>query len=164
MKRASALLVDMAGVFDLEVLWEGCSVMWLVHQLLVDLLLWPIFECGVSWSCDWPCGLGLWWGSTVRYWSLMDLQQVCSAPPSSTIPFPSSSLSYFHCISNTPLFILVPLVSSFIPAFPVSLISIPMSPWSSHLSHIVLSHSCLALFHFSTFVPSPWLSQANPAV
>ena len=104
-------------------------------------------------------------GHVVRYQSPMNLQQVCSTLPSSTIPFPSSSLSYFCCISDTPLFVPVPLVSSFVPAFPVSLISIPISQWSSHLLHIVLlPHSCLSLFHASTFVPSPWLSQANSAV
>ena len=67
----------------------------------------------------------------------MDLQQVHSAPPSSTIPFLSSSPSYSHHIFDIPPFVPVPLVSSFVPAFPVSLISVPMSPWSSCLSHIV---------------------------
>ena len=57
-----------------------------------------------------------------------------------------------HPISITSLtllhFVPVPLVSSFIPAFPVSLISISMSPRSSHLLHIVfLPCSCLSLFH-----------------
>ena len=100
----------------------------------------------------------------VRYQSPMDLQQVHSALPSSAIPFLFSSPSYFCHIPNTSPFIPVPLVSSFIPMFPVSLISVPMSLWSSHLSHIVfLPHSCLSLFHTSTFVPSPWLSQADPA-
>ena len=83
----------------------------------------------------------------VRYWSLMNLWQVCSTPPSSAIPFPSSSPSYFHHISNTPPFVPVPLVSSFIPTFPVSLLSVSMSPWSSCLSHIVfLPCSCFPCF------------------
>ena len=73
----------------------------------------------------------------VRYWSPMDLWQVHSTLPSSAIPFPSSSPSYFCHISNTPPFVPVPLVSSFIPAFPVSSLSVPMSPWSSHLSHML---------------------------
>ena len=100
----------------------------------------------------------------VRYWSPMNLRQVHSTPPSSAIPIPSSSPFYFHHISDTPLFVPVPLVSSSIPAFHVSLISVPMSPWSSRLSHIVfLPHSYLSLFPTSTFVPSPWPSQADPA-
>ena len=87
-----------------------------------------------------------------------------STPPSSTISFPSSSMSYFHHIFDTPPFVPVPLVSPFIPTFPVSLLSVSMSPWSSCLLCIVfLPHSCLSLFHASTFVPSPWPSQADPA-
>ena len=88
----------------------------------------------------------------VRYRSPMNLWQVYPAPSSSATPFPSYSLSYFHHISNTPPFIPVPLVSPFVPMSPVSLISISMSLWSSCLSHIVSSpHSCLSLFHASTF-------------
>ena len=43
--------------------------------------------------------------------------------------------SYFHHISDTPPFVPVPLVSPFVLMFPVSLISISMPLWSSHLLH-----------------------------
>ena len=103
------------------------------------------------------CSLRFW--HLVRYQSPMNLQQVHPTPSSSTIPFPFQSPFYFHHISDTPPFIPVPLVSPFIPTFPVSLISVSMSLWSSHLSHIVSSpRSCFSLFHTSTFVPSPWPS------
>ena len=103
-------------------------------------------------STEWKGGHPL-TSPPVRYHSPMDLQQVGSAPPSSTIPFPSSSPSYFHHISDTPPFVPVPLVSSFVPPFYVSLISVPMSPWSSCLLHIVfLPHSCLSVrYHISYF-------------
>ena len=117
--------------------WPRRVQVWLVCPPLHFFPLWPGFKHRLSWSCDWPCGLGLWWGSTVRYWSLMNLWQVHSTLPSSAIPFPFLSPSYFHHISDTPPFIPVPLVSSFVPIFPVSLVSIPMPPWSSCLSHIV---------------------------
>ena len=60
--------------------------------------------------------------------------------------------SYFHHISDTPPLVPVPLVSPFIPMSPVSLISVPMPLWSSRLSHkFSPPHSCLLLFHASTF-------------
>ena len=90
--------------------------------------------------------------AVVRYWSPMDLWQVHPALSSPTTPFRPKVCSYFCYISNTPPFIPVPLVSPFVPMFPVSLISVSMSLWSSHLLHIVFSpHSCLSLFHASTF-------------
>ena len=48
------------------------------------------------------------------------------APPSSTIPSVPKVCSYFRHISNTPPFVPVPLVSPFVPMFPVSLISVSM--------------------------------------
>ena len=91
-------------------------------------------------------------GQHARYRSPMDLWQVCPTPSSSTTPSVPKSVSYFHYISNTPPFVPVPLVSPFVPMFPVSLISVSMSLWSSCLSHIVFSpRSCLSLFHTSTF-------------
>ena len=100
----------------------------------------------------------------VRYQSLMDLQQVHSTLSSSATTLPSQSLFYFHHISDTPPFVPAPLVSSFIPMFPVSLISISMSLWSSHLLHIVFSPvPVFPCFTLVPFVPSPWPSQANPA-
>ena len=90
-------------------------------------------------------------GPVLDIGSLMDLQQVHPAPPFSAIPFPSSSPFYFHHISDTPPFVPVPLVFILCPCIPVSLISVPMSPWSSHPSHIVLlPHSCFPCF---TLVP-----------
>ena len=95
--------------------------------------------------------------------SPMDLWQVCPMLPLlcytfsvlKSILFPSH-LQHFSICPCSPCFILCSCI-------PVSLISIPMSPWSSHPSHIVLlPHSCF-LFHTSTFVSSPWLSQADPA-
>ena len=60
--------------------------------------------------------------------------------------------SYFCHISNTPPFVPVPLVSPFVPMFPVSLISVSMPLWSSCLSLSFLPPcSCLPLFHTSTF-------------
>ena len=47
-------------------------------------------------------------------------------PPSSAIPSVPKVHSYFHHISNTPPFVPVPLVSPFVPMFPVSLISVSM--------------------------------------
>ena len=122
-------------------------------------------DLGVGWNLEQQkCELGCPLTPNVRYRSPMDLQQVCPAPSSSTTPFPSQSLFYFHHISNTPLFIPVPLVSPFVPMFPVSLISISMSLWSSHLSHIVFSPiPVFPCFMLVPFVPSPWPSQANPA-
>ena len=52
--------------------------------------------------------------------------KVCPTLPSSTIPSIPKVHSYFHHISDTPPFIPVPLVSPFIPMFPVSLIFISM--------------------------------------
>ena len=65
-----------------------------------------------------------WSNQPVRYRSPMDLQQVHPALPSSTIPSVPKVCSYFCHISNTPPFIPVPLVSPFVPMFPVSLISV----------------------------------------
>ena len=103
-------------------------------------------------------------------WVLLDTDhrlisnKVHPALPSSAIPSVPRVRSYFRHISNTPPFIPVPLVSPFVPMFPVSLISVSMPLWSSHLSYKFSPPcSCLPLFHTSTFVPSPWPSQANPA-
>ena len=52
--------------------------------------------------------------------------KVCPTPPSSAIPSVLKVRSYFCHISDTPLFVPVPLVSPFIPMFPVSLISVSM--------------------------------------
>ena len=71
----------------------------------------------------------------VRYQSPMDLRQVRPTPSSSAIPSVPKVRSYFCHISDTPPFVPVPLVSPFIPMFPVSLISVSMSLWSSRLSH-----------------------------
>ena len=99
----------------------------------------------------------------VRYRSLMDLQQVCPSPSSSAIPSVPKVRSYFHHISNTPLFVPVPLVSPFVPMFPVSLISISMPLWSSRLSHSFLPPiPVFPCFMLVPFVSSPWPSQANP--
>ena len=54
------------------------------------------------------------------------LRKPHTAPPSSTIPSVPKVHSYFCHISNTPPFVPVPLVSPFIPMFPVSLISVSM--------------------------------------
>ena len=131
---------------------------------------WLLSACCPIFGCNLVCQRNLRWLSghlsseASRWWvrghgcMLLDIDHRWISNKSillclpSTIPFPSSSLSYFCHISNTPPFIPVLLVSSFIPMFPVSLVSIPMSPWSSRLSHIVsLHHSCLSLFHASTF-------------
>ena len=65
-------------------------------------------------------------GMLVRYQSLMDLRQVRPALPSSAIPSIPKVCSYFHHISDTPPFVPVPLVSPFVPMFPVSPISVSM--------------------------------------
>ena len=44
---------------------------------------------------------------------------------------------YFHPISDNPPFVLVSPFFTVCPYLPVSLISVPMLPWSSCLSHIV---------------------------
>ena len=62
----------------------------------------------------------------VRYQSPMHLQQVRPTPPFSAIPSIPKVRSYLRHISDTPLFVPVPLVSPFVPMFPVSLISISM--------------------------------------
>ena len=54
--------------------------------------------------------------------------KVCPTLPSSAIPSVPKVHSYFHHISDTPPFVLVPLVSPFVPMFPVSLISVSMPP------------------------------------
>ena len=58
--------------------------------------------------------------SSVKYQSLMNLQQVCSTPSSSAIPFLFQSPSYFHHISDTPPFIPVPpclILRPYVPCF-----------------------------------------------
>ena len=78
--------------------------------------------------------------------------KVHPALPSSAIPSVPKICSYFCHISDTPPFVPVPLVSPFFPMFPVSLISVSMPLWSSCLSHkFSPPHSCLPLFHASTF-------------
>ena len=62
----------------------------------------------------------------VRYRSPMHLQQVHPALPFSTIPSVPKVRSYLCHISDTPPFVPVPLVSPFVPMFPVSLISSSM--------------------------------------
>ena len=95
---------------------------------------------------------------SVRYQSLMDLRQVCPAPSSSTIPSVSQVHSYFRHISNTPPIVPVPLVSPFIPMFPVSLISISMPLWSSRLSHKFSPPvPVFPCFMLVPPIPSPWL-------
>ena len=99
------------------------------------------------WTCWHPCH---WSVLDIDHWWISNKSVLLCLPP--LYPILPQVCFYFHHISDTPPFLPVPLVSSFIPAFPVSLISIPMSPWSSHLSHIVsLPCSCLPLFHTSAF-------------
>ena len=100
----------------------------------------------------------------VRYRSPMHLWQVCPALPSSAIPSVPQVRSYFRHISDTPPFVPVPLISPFVPMFPVSLISVSMPPWSSHLSPKFSSPvPVISCFTLVPLVPSPWSSQANPA-
>ena len=125
---------------------------------VVDLTVWMRMALSMNYPLRTMSSL-YWWSVVisilplyVRYRSPMDLQQVHPTPSSSATPFPSQSPFYFCHISDTPPFIPVPLVSPFIPMFPVSLISVSMTLWSSHLLHLVSSpHSCLSLFHASTF-------------
>ena len=102
----------------------------LSHSLGRALVLFRCKKDGSLYICVNFCGLNKitkkdCYPLFVRYQSPMNLRQVYSTLPSSTIPFPFPIPSYFCHISDTPPFISVPLVPSFIPMFPVSLISIP---------------------------------------
>ena len=89
---------------------------------------------------------------TVRYQSPMNLRQVRPALSSFTTPFPSQSPFCFHHISDTPPFIPVPLVSPFVPMFPIFTdICFHVTMILSSLAYSFSPRSCLSLFHASTF-------------
>ena len=96
--------------------------------------------------------------------SLMDLRQSPSCTTPSLLHFPYLKSIIFPSHLRHPS--VHPCFPCFIlhPCIPVSLISVPLPPWSSCPLHIVFLPCFLfSLFHASTFVPSPWLSQADPA-
>ena len=150
--------------------WSGNRVISLTvlsfcsHRLKTVCSL-PFFFSMQSIGTAWCATAGIHHCAVVRYQSLMDLQQVCpTLSSSSAIPSVPKVHSYFRHVSDTPPFVPVPVVSPFVPMFPVSLISVSMSLWSSHLSHSFLPPvPVFPYFMLVPFIPSPWLSQANPA-
>ena len=120
-------LADMGGVrvLDLGLGSRGASATCLPFSCIFPFMAW--FR-NVD-SHDHVIGLV---GSAFNEQVLLDTDhrlisdKVRPAPPSSTIPSIPRVHSYFHHISDTPPFVPVPLVSPFIPMFPVSLISVSM--------------------------------------
>ena len=130
----------------------------LVREWSQSLTVLSFCSCKLKTVCSLPLFFGMQSIGTTLCATVLDayhwwiFDKVRPTPPSSAIPSIPKVRSYLCHISDTSPFVPVPLVSPFIPMFPVSLISISMPLWSSHLSHkFSPPRSCLPLFHTSTF-------------